>query len=66
MDKLFIKGLDTIFFISPTLRWIFQCFQCIHLVTLNQEEHISNWTKDRDFILSLLPDDCLRYYQLVT
>ena len=50
----------------PTLRWIFQCFQCIHLVTLNQEKHISNWNKDRDFILSLLPDDCLRYYQLVT
>jgi transposase len=49
-----------------TLRWIFQCFQCIHLVTLNQEEHISNWNKDRDFILSLLPDDCLSYYQLVT
>jgi transposase len=20
----------------PTLRWIFQCFQCIHLVTLNR------------------------------
>lgn len=51
---------------SPTLRWIFQCFQCIHLVTLNQEEHISNWNQDRDFILRLLPDDCLRYYQLVT
>ena len=50
----------------PTLRWIFQCFQCIHLVTLNQEEHISNWNQDRDFILRLLPDDCLRYYQLVT
>ena len=50
----------------PTLRWIFQCFQCIHVVILNQEEHISNWNKDRDFILSLLPDDCLRYYQLVT
>ena len=50
----------------PTLRWIFQCFQCIHLVILNQEEHISNWNKERDFILSLLPDDCLRYYQLVT
>ncbi|WP_353933305.1 IS1634 family transposase (plasmid) [Okeanomitos corallinicola TIOX110] len=50
----------------PTLRWIFQCFQCIHLVILNQEEHISNWNKDRDFILRLLPDDCLRYYQLVT
>lgn len=51
---------------SPTLRWIFQCFHCIHLITLNQEEHISNWNKDRDFILRLLPDDCLRYYQLVT
>jgi transposase len=50
----------------PTLRWIFQCFQCIHLVIFNQEEHISNWNKDRDFILRLLPDDCLRYYQLVT
>ena len=50
----------------PTLRWIFQCFQCIHLVTLSQEKHISNWNKDRDFILSLLPDDCLRYYQLVS
>ena len=51
---------------SPTLRWIFQCFHCIHLMTLNQEEHISNWNKDRDFILRLLPDDCLRYYQLAT
>lgn len=50
----------------PTLRWIFQCFQCINLVTLNQEKYISNWNKDRDFILSLLPNDCLRYYQLVT
>ena len=51
---------------SPSLRWIFQCFHCIHLITLNQEEHISNWNKDRDFILRLLPDDCLRYYQLAT
>ena len=50
----------------PTLRWIFQCLQCIHLVTLNQEEHISNWNKDRDFILSLLPDHCLCYYKLLT
>ncbi|MFB2838342.1 IS1634 family transposase [Floridanema evergladense] len=50
----------------PTLRWIFQCFQSIHLVLLNQELHISNWTQDRDFILDLLPDDCLRYYKLNT
>jgi transposase len=50
----------------PTLRWIFQCFQCIHLVEFDQEKHISNWTQERDFILNLLPDDCLRYYQLIT
>jgi len=50
----------------PTLRWIFQCFQCIHLVEYNNEQHVSNWTPDRDFILNLLPDDCFRYYQLTT
>ena len=50
----------------PTLRWIFQCFQCIHLVALNDEKHVSNWSKERDFILNLLPDDCLHYYKLVT
>ncbi|MFB2920175.1 MULTISPECIES: IS1634 family transposase [Aerosakkonema] len=50
----------------PTFRWIFQCFQSIHLVLLNRELHISNWTQDRDFILDLLPDDCLRYYKLNT
>ena len=50
----------------PTLRWIFQCFQCIHLVEFDQGKHVSNWTQERDFILNLLPDDCLRYYQLIT
>ncbi|MBD2564967.1 MULTISPECIES: IS1634 family transposase [Nostoc] len=48
----------------PTLRWIFQCFQSIHLVEINQEKYISNWTQERDFILNLLPDSCLFYYQL--
>ncbi|OKH41624.1 IS4 family transposase [Scytonema sp. HK-05] len=50
----------------PTLRWIFQCFQSIHLVKLNQEIHISNSTQDRDFILNLLPNDCLGYYKKAT
>lgn len=50
----------------PTLRWIFQCFQCIHLVEFNDEKQISNWNQNREFILNLLPDDCLRYYQLIT
>lgn len=27
----------------PTLRWIFQRFQCIDLVEFNKEKHVSNW-----------------------
>ena len=50
----------------PTLRWIFQRFHCIHLVEIDNEKHISNWNQDREFILNLLPVDCLRYYQLTT
>jgi transposase len=50
----------------PTLRWIFQCFQSIHLVIFNQETQISNWTQQRNFILNLLPEDCLHYYRLTT
>ncbi|MBD2181897.1 IS1634 family transposase [Planktothrix sp. FACHB-1355] len=50
----------------PTLRWIFQCFQSIHLVLFNQETQVSNWNQSRDFILNLLPEDCLPYYKLVT
>ena len=42
----------------PTLRWIFPCFQSIHLVTLNQEQHICYWTQERDFIVNLLPYHC--------
>ncbi len=51
---------------KPTVRWIFQCFQSIHLVTSNDQIQISNQNKDRDFILRLLPSDCLHYYKFVT
>ena len=50
----------------PTLRWIFQCFQSIHLVISEQKKQISNWNIDRDFLLTLLPLDCHRYYKFVT
>jgi transposase len=50
----------------PTLRWIFPCFQSIHLVTINQEKHICYWTQDRDFIVNLLAYYCFPYYQLLT
>lgn len=51
---------------NPTLRWIFQCFQSIYLVTLNQEIDISNLTSERNFILTLLPENCCRYYTCAT
>ncbi|WP_430639664.1 IS1634-like element ISCwa1 family transposase [Crocosphaera watsonii WH 8501] len=48
--------------LRPTLRWIFQCFQGIHYVTLNGVKQIVNLTEERRFILSLLPASCQRYY----
>jgi transposase len=50
----------------PNLRWIFPCFQSIHLVIFNQEKHISHWTQERDFIVNLLSYHCFPYYQLLT
>ena len=50
----------------PTLRWIFQCFQSIHVVSFNNQKQVSNWNKDRDFILKLLPKYCHHYYSFVT
>lgn len=47
----------------PTLRWIFQCFQSIHLIALNDEKEISNFTEHRQFILSFFPDECYQYYR---
>ncbi len=47
----------------PTLRWIFQCFQSIHLVFFNKNKQISNLTEDRKYILNFLPNECYKYYQ---
>jgi transposase len=50
--------------ISPTLRWVFQCFQGIHLLTLNGINQIINLTSERHFILNCLPSSCQKYYLL--
>ncbi len=50
----------------PTLRWIFQCFQSIHLVIFNHKKQVDNLNKDRDFILNCLPEHCRRYYKFIT
>lgn len=48
----------------PTLRWIFQCFQGIHLLNLNGINQIINLTSERHFILNYLPSSCQKYYLL--
>ncbi|MGB6298266.1 MAG: IS1634 family transposase [Rivularia sp. (in: cyanobacteria)] len=51
---------------TPTLRWIFQCFQSIHIVEFNNQKQVSNWNEERDFILKLLPNYCHSYYSFIT
>ena len=48
--------------VRPTLRWIFQCFQSIHLLIINGVKQISNITDERLWILRFFPDACRRYY----
>ena len=48
----------------PTLRWIFQCFQGIHLVVLQGIKQVVNLTKDRKLTLTFFPTACQKYYIL--
>ena len=49
---------------KPTLRWIFQCFQGIHLVVLNGVKHIVNLTDSRSETLNYFDQSCQKYYLL--
>ncbi len=49
---------------KPTLRWIFQCFQGIHLVILNGVKQIVNLTDARFKILNYFSKHCQKYYIL--
>lgn len=48
----------------PTLRWIFQCFQAVHLLIINGLKQITNLTDERLWILKFFPGSCRRYYLL--
>jgi transposase len=50
---------------TPTLRWVFQMFQAVHLIVLKGVTHISNLTKERQRILSFLCPSCQKYYLLI-
>lgn len=47
---------------KPTMRWIFQMFQAVHLVTINGEKQVSNLTQDRQDILKHLGQYCSQHY----
>ena len=49
----------------PTLRWIFQGFQAVHLLIVNGVKQISNLTDERLGILQFFPDTCRYYYLLL-
>ena len=48
----------------PTLRWVFQIFQAVHLLSVDGTKRIANLTEERERILSFLLPGCRRYYLL--
>ena len=49
---------------SPTLRWVFQCFMSVHLVSFGGIKQISNLTSERSHILQFFSSYCRQYYLL--
>ena len=49
---------------SPTLRWIFQSFQGVHLVIFQGIKQIVNLTDERWWTLSFFPESVQKYYLL--
>ena len=48
----------------PTLRWVFQCFMPVHLVSFSGIKQISNLTSERSHILQFFSSYCRQYYLL--
>jgi len=49
----------------PTLRWVFQVFQAVHLVLAGAVKHIHGLTEERKHILGLFSRECRSYYLLL-
>ena len=47
---------------TPTLIWIFQWFQVVHFLRINQWPKVVNLTEERSLILEFLPSSCQKYY----
>ena len=51
--------------VTPTLRWVFQCFMAVHLVTIEGVKQIINFTDERRHILKFFSPACQSYYLLL-
>lgn len=49
---------------KPTLRWVFQLFQAVHLLSVDGAEQVSNLTEERRSVLGFLGERRQRYYLL--
>lgn len=49
---------------KPTLRWIFMCFQAVHLIQIDQHRQVANLTDTRAKILRFFGAACQKYYLL--
>jgi transposase len=49
----------------PTLRWVFQCFQDVHLLHLDELKQVVNLTTERLHILRFFGTPCRQYYLLL-
>jgi transposase len=47
---------------KPTMRWVFQMFQAVHLVIINGQKQMSNLTEEREKIVRYLGKNCSKYY----
>ena len=55
------RGIPTA---KPTLRWVFQCFMSIHVLTIDGVKLITNLTDERKWILQFFGSPCRQYYLL--
>lgn len=50
---------------TPTMRWVFQCFQSIHLVVVEGVQQVVNLKREHQEVLGFLGAPCQKYYLLL-
>lgn len=50
---------------KPTMRWVFQMFQSVHILIINGQKQMSNLTEERQNIVNYLGNSCGKYYLII-